>query len=527
MNGINLNALVLLLPELILVGMALVLLVGARRLRSAVRVAGITVVTAVAAGVAAVWVLGMESNLGYDSMFTVDGYSQFFKVLITGALALTTLLSVRFVVESGIRIAEYHALLLLACTGMMVASSAVDLLTLYLGLELTTLCSYILVGITVDRSEANEAAIKYFLLGSFASALFLYGIALTYGVTQTTNYEGIHEAAQAVRVLGSPGQMILLAAVALLLAGLAFKVAAFPFHAWAPDAYQGAGAPVAAFLAAASKAAGLAALGRVCLVALDAEDRVVAGVLATVAALSILVGSMLAVSQTNMKRLLAYSSIAHAGYALLGFVAATSAMATGAAVTEAMSTGDGAMGAVALEASALEMSAMEALASDGAAASMTYALLYVFMTLGTFGVLVGLGDRGECLDDFQGLAAQRPGIAALMLLFLLSLAGIPPTAGFTAKFGVLLSVVRSGHWWLAVLAVLCSVITAFVYLRVAVVMYMKQPEKDVPARFSWAVSSALAVAALVTMIGGIFPAMALMDGIFPDFVPVWAVPPGN
>ncbi|MEO1996829.1 MAG: proton-conducting transporter membrane subunit, partial [Planctomycetaceae bacterium] len=307
-------------------------------------------------------------------------------------------------------------------------------------------------------------------------------------------YAGIHSA---VASNGLANQPMLLAAVGLLLAGLAFKIAAFPFHAWAPDAYQGAGTPVAAFLATASKAAGLAALGRVCLVALETDGPVVSGLLMVVAALSILVGSIITVAQTDMKRLLAYSSISHAGYALLGFVAATSDSAT------------------------------PALAADGAAASMAYAFLYVFMTLGMFGILIGLGQRGASLDDYQGLAAQRPGVAALMLLFLLSLAGIPPTAGFTAKFGVLLAVVRAGYWGLAILAVICSVITAFVYLRVAVLMYMKEPEKSVPARFTWAVSSALAVAALVTMIGGIFPAATLMDGIFPDFVPVWAISPGN
>lgn len=356
----------------------------------------------------------------------------------------------------------------------MFAASAIDLLTLYLGLELTTLCSYILVGITVDRPTSNEAAIKYFLLGSFASALFLYGIALAYGVTGATGFE---EIASAVSASGTGTNQILLAAICLLAAGLAFKIAAFPFHAWAPDAYQGASAPVAAFLATASKAAGLAALGRVCLVAFASEARVMSAVLVGLAGLSIIVGSIMAVSQTDMKRLLAYSSIAHVGYALLGFISAT---------------------------------------PEGASATMTYAFLYVFMTLGAFGVVIALGERGEKLDGYHGLASQRPGLAALMLLFLLSLTGIPPTAGFTAKFVVILSVVRSGHLALAVLAVLCSVVTAFVYLRVAVFMYMKEPQEPAPSKFPVAVAAALAVAALVTMIGGIFP----------DLLAPWTVAPG-
>ncbi len=406
-------------------------------------------------------------------MITVDGYSQFFKVLIACALALAALLSERRMDAEHVRPAEFHALLLLASTGMMFAASASDLVTLYLGLELTTLCSYILVGITVDRPQSNEAAIKYFLLGSFASALLLYGIALTYGVTGKTDFAAIRDMLcprAASRRTESCWRRL-----GLLSAGLAFKIAAFPFHAWAPDAYQGASAPVAAFLAAASKAAGLAALGRVCLVAFESEARVMSAVLVGLAALSMIMGSVIAVAQTDMKRLLAYSSIAHAGYALLGFIAATS---------EGASTST---------------------PSHGAEATMTYAFLYVFMTMGAFGVVVALGERGETLDGYQGLAAQRPGAALLMLLFLLSLTGIPPTAGFAAKFVVILSVVRAGHAWLAVLAVACSVVTAFVYLRVAVLMYMHEPQQPAPARFPLAVSAALAAAALVTLLGGIFP----------------------
>jgi NADH-quinone oxidoreductase subunit N len=468
MTGATLSDLSLIFPELILVGTALGLILAARRIQNGPLVTAATVLAALAAALASVWVLSESPRTGFVDMITVDGYSQFFKVLIASALALAALLSERRVDAEHVRPAEYHALLLLASTGMMFAASAVDLLTLYLGLELTTLCSYILVGITVDRPKSNEAAIKYFLLGSFASALFLYGIAMVYGVTGATGFEAIAEALSD-RGLGS--NQMLVAAVGLLGAGLAFKIGAFPFHAWAPDAYEGASAPVAAFLAAASKAAGLAALGRVCLVAFEPEARVMSAVLTGLAVLSIIVGSIIAVAQTDMKRLLAYSSIAHAGYALLGFIAATSGT------------------------------------YYGASATMTYAFLYVFMTLGAFGVVIALGERGEKLDGYQGLAAQRPGTALLMLLFLLSLTGIPPTAGFVAKFVVILSLVRAGHAWLAVLAVLCSVVTAFVYLRVAVLMYMNEPQEPAPSRFPVAVSAALAMAAIVTVIGGIFPGL--------------------
>ena len=489
MKGPSLSDLPLILPELILVGAALALILAARRIQQAKWITSATVVAAMAAAAASVWLLSWRNETAFGDMVIVDDYAQFFKVLIASALALTALLSVNMggdkAGEVGVRPAEYHALLLLASTGMMFAASAVDLLTLYLGLELTTLCSYILVGITVDRPKSNEAAIKYFLLGSFASAILLYGIALTYGVTGDTSFEMIRQALNTVFESGIGANKILLAAIGLLAAGLAFKISAFPFHAWAPDAYQGASAPVAAFLAAASKAAGLAALGRVCLVAFESEGRVISAILIGLAALSIIVGSIIAVAQTDLKRLLAYSSIAHAGYALLGFISASTEGATGT------------------------------VAAEGVSATMTYAFLYVFMTLGAFGIVIALGERGESLDGYEGLAAQRPGTALLMLLFLLSLTGIPPTAGFVAKFVVILSAVRTGHLTLAILAVVCSVVTAFVYLRVAVLMYMKEPHEPAPARFPAAVSVALVVAALVTVIGGIFPGSLTF----------WAVPP--
>lgn len=463
--------LALLVPELILVGMALALILTARRIQKTPVAAVGTVLAALAAAVAAGWTLSGGAQTGFSGMITVDGYSQFFKVLIAATLALAALLAVRSLDREGIPQAEYHALLLLASTGMMLAVSALDLLTLYLGLELMTLCSYILVGIRVERPASNEAAIKYFLLASFASALLLYGISLTYGLTGATGFAGIASA-----LAGQDSNPLLLVAIGLVTVGIAFKIAVVPLHAWAPDAYQGASAPVAAFLAAGSKAAGLAALGRVGLIAFGSETEVLSAVLLGLAALSILVGSVVAVSQTDMKRLLAYSSIAHAGYALLGLIAGT---------------------------------------PEGVSATMTYAFFYVFMTLGAFGVVIALGERGESLDGYQGLAAQRPGTAAVMLLFLLSLTGIPPTAGFVAKFVVILSAVRAGHIALAVLAVACSVVSAFIYMRVAVFMYMREPRDPAPPRYPMAVSAALGVAALVTLIGGISPGSLTLWAVSP------------
>ncbi len=464
--------LILILPELVLVSVALVLIVMARRVGRARSAAPWVIVAAVAAA-GSLWAFSPEASTGFGATIAGDGYARFFNVLFAANLALATLLSMRHLDSEHVPPAEYFALLLLASTGMMLAASALDFLILYLGLELMTLCSYILVGITRDKRVSNEASIKYFLLGSFASALLLYGIGLTYGVAGTTGFAAIPSA---IAQDGLDRHPLLLAGVGLVASGLAFKIAAVPFHAWAPDVYQGAMAPIAAFLAAGSKAAGLAALVRVGLMAFAPEQRVWSDILVGLAALSVTVGSLLAVSQSHMKRMLAYSSIAHAGYALLGLIAGT---------------------------------------RDGASATMTYAFVYSFMTLGAFGVVIALGERGEDLKGYRGLAATAPKTAAVMFLFLLALTGIPPTAGFTAKFGVILSAVRAGYIGLAVLAVSCSVVSAFFYLRVAVLMYMTEPEGVAPARIPASISAALAVAAALTIVGGIFP----------DSFAAWTVPP--
>ena len=458
---------------MVLVGTALVLIVVARHVQRAHSVA-ICVVIAAGAAIYSGWAFPVEgSRIAFGGTIASDGYAQFFNILFAATLTLAALLSMKHVDTERVRPAEFYGLLLLASTGMMLAASALDLLIVYLGLELMTLCSYVMVGITRERPISNEAAIKYFLLASFASALLLYGISLVYGATGATDFAAIASAVSGRSLAEHP---LLLAGVALVAVGLAFKIAAVPFHAWAPDAYQGASAPVAAFLAAGSKAAGLAALGRVGLIAFAPEQRVWSEILVGLAALSVVVGSLLALSQFNMKRLLAYSSIAHAGYALLGLISGT---------------------------------------PEGVSSTMTYAFVYAFMTLGAFGVVIALGERGEDLAGFHGLVATNPVLAWLMVLFLLSLTGIPPTAGFAAKFGVILSAVRADYVWLAVLAVLCSVVSAFFYLRVAVFMFMTEPQGVAPERLSTAVSAALAIAAFVTILGGMFP----------ETFAAWTVPP--
>ena len=475
MSRIVVSDLALIIPELILISAALALILLTPRIRRGPAAAVGTVFAALAAVLASFWILPSETQTGFAGMIIQDGYSRFFKVLIAAALALTALLSINSSegAENEAPNGEYHALLLLASTGMMLAVSTVDLLTLYLGLELMTVCSYILVGIHVQRRTSNEAAVKYFLVASFASALLLYGISLTYGFAGGTGFVIV---ASALSEYGSDRNPLLLATLLLVLGGLAFKIAAVPFHSWAPDAYQGASAPVAAFLAAGSKAAGLGALGRITLVAYGPTVEVLSVLLAGLAALSIVVGSITLLAQTDMKRLLAYSSIAHAGFAVLGLIAGT---------------------------------------PEGTSTTMTYAFFYVFMTLGAFGVVVALGERGATLDGYRGLAAQRPLAAALMLLFLLSLTGFPPTAGFVAKFVVILSAVQAGYTVLAVLAVAFSVVSAFVYMRVVVYMFMREPQEPAPSRWPATVSVALAVTALVTLIGGIVPASLMSWTVSP------------
>ena len=406
--------------------------------------------------------------MAFGGMIVADGYSQFFKVLIAATLTLTALLSVRSLDDEQVPSGEYHALLLLASTGMMVAVSAQDLLTLYLSLELMTLCSYILVGIRVGNPTSNEAAIKYFLLASFSSALLIYGIALTYGTTGTTKITGI---ATALSGRVEPSALVLFAA-ALLAIGFAFKIAAVPFHMWTPDVYQGAPTAVTAFMSAATKVAAFAALIRVLDVSFQPLTWNWQPVVWTLAALTMAAGSLIAIAQTDVKRMLAYSSIAHAGFILVGVSAPN---------------------------------------SDGIEAALFYLVAYSAMILGAFGVVMLVSVRGEqhtSLESYRGLGRRSPVLGALMTLFLLSLAGIPPTAGFFAKVFVFGAAVRAGAWPLVLIAVLASVVAAFFYIRVIVFMYMQEPEaREAPS---------LAPVPAVTL--GALAALTLLLGLLPGVV---------
>ncbi len=402
-----------------------------------------------------------------------DPCAAFLHLVILVSTGASMILCAPFLRRSGAYHAEFPALFLFAASGMSLFVSTTDLLMLFLALELLSLPIYVLAGYQRALPRSNEAALKYFVLGAFSSALFLYGIALVYGATGATDL-----AALAPR----PGTGHLLpVGLLFILSGFLFKIAAAPFHMWAPDVYEGAPTPVTTFMATAVKTAGFGALLRF-VWALAGRDSGIdlVGALSLLAILTMTVGNLGALTQPDVKRMLAFSSVAHAGYLLVGL----------AAVAAGGGRGD-------------------------AGPVLFYLLAYSITSLAAFGVVIALGERGANLHGYHGLAAQRPGTAALMLLFLLALTGLPPTAGFAAKFVVIQSAVRTDHVALAVLAVICSVVSAFVYMRIAVLMYMKDPEEPAPPRLPLTVSAALTVTALVTLVGGIAPGSLAS----------WTVPP--
>ena len=458
------------LPELVLVafGIAGMLYEAfARRSDRGIHLA-IAVVGLLGAGVSAIALWSWE-GVAYVLGDTVA--ADRFSVIARIVVLLSALVSALYFTSSaeldpGSYRGEYYPLLLFATSGMTLITAANDLIVIFLALELFSLSLYVLTGIT-GRRRANEAAMKYFLLGSFSSAFFLYGIAMAYGATASTK---VNEMAAALA--GAAGsQAIALLAMAFLAIGFAFKVSAAPVHMWTPDVYQGAPTPVTAFMSAATKVAAFFALMRVFLVALQPLQLDWIPVIYTLAALSIVVGSVLAIAQKDVKRMLAYSSIAHAGFILTGLTNAT---------------------------------------SQGIRAGIFYLIAYAAMSLGAFGVimLVARGDEERTsLGDYAGLAKTRPTIAGVMTVFLLSLAGIPPTAGFIAKVGVFSAAIEAGHWGLVLVGVLSSVAAAFFYLRVIVQMYMQPAEGEPEEVFAGVPQVVVGLLAAGLIVLGLFPGL--------------------
>ena len=421
---------------------------GARSSRSAL----ISIVTLAASGWA-VWQVADARRSIFGGMFLHDGMSVFFTLLFVAIGLLSVLLSWDYVKRTRINQAEYYALLLSATLGMILMAASNSLITIFLALELMSLALYIMVGFRRTQLESNEAALKYFLLGAFASGFLLYGIALVYAATGSTDLQRIATVIAGSPLLGSP---LLLIGSLLVLTGFAFKVAVVPFHMWTPDAYEGAPTSVTAFMSAGAKAAGFAALLRVLMRALGDVEADWTAILTGVAVLTMTVGNVSALLQSNVKRMLAFSSIAHAGYVLVAVVAGGEA---------------------------------------GAAAALFYLTVYAVMNLGAFGVLTLLG-RGQeervQVADFAGLGFRQPLLGLAMTFFMLSLGGIPPTAGFMGKVYLFGAALDQGLVTLVVIGMLNSVISVFYYLRVTVAMYMDDPQGE-PVQVSWAAPGAIAI----------------------------------
>jgi NADH-quinone oxidoreductase subunit N len=427
-----------------------------------VTMAGLTL-----AGVLALVTIGPVGT-AFSGMVTTGGYAHYFAALFCLGGLLSVMLSRSYIERTEIAHGEYYALMLLAVLGMMLMAAAADLIIFFIGLELMSIPFYVLAGFIRTRVTSNEAGLKYFLLGAFATGFLLYGIALIYGAAGTTMIGGITAALTA-----GPPSLILLAGLGLLLIGLSFKIAAAPFHMWVPDVYEGAPTTVTAFMSTAGKAAAFAALLLIFSPALLEGVPAVREVLAVVAALSMVLGNVLALAQASVKRMLAYSSIAHAGYMLTGVVAGSDAGATGV---------------------------------------LFYLVAYTVMNAGAFGILSMVESReGTKLsfDDYAGFSERWPVLAALMALFMFSLTGIPPFAGFFGKYTVFAAAVGAGYTWLAILGVLMSVISAYYYLRLVVLMYFRTPEEAAAPVATPLGLAALVVAALVLVQFGIFPSTLL------------------
>ncbi len=465
------------LPSLVLVGfgMALLLIGVFSKPGRTTHIAWMGIIGLVGAA----WVTILAWNgiadvgvqFGFAGHVAQDGFALFFNMIFIIAAGLTILMSDDYLKREGYPVNEYYALILFATAGAMWMASATDMMTIFLGLEVLSISLYVLAGFFRDDVRSNEAGLKYFLLGAFSTGFLLYGMALLYGVTGTTNISSI-----GVFLSGHPsmlGNPMTIAGMLLLSTGFLFKIGVVPFHMWTPDVYQGAPTPITAFMSAGPKAAAIAAFMRILILAFAEMQTEWTALLWILAVLTMTAGNLLAIAQTDIKRMLAYSSISHAGYALVGLVAAN---------------------------------------YIGFAAILYYMLAYTFMNLGAFAVLVLAGKKGETNLTLEGLAGfgfKRPFLGVALTLFLFSLMGLPPTAGFTAKFFIFAGAIEAGYIWLAVLGILNSAVSLYYYLRVMVAMYFRDPQED----FAWVSMPLGATLSIVIAIVGV-----LYLGLLPETV---------
>jgi NADH-quinone oxidoreductase subunit N len=456
------------LPELILSAFGILVMVLDPLVdeEKSQKLLGLIALGGTVAGLVATWYMAQSPGLAFSNMVKVDEFSVFFHVLVIAIAAVVILSSFEYMAVQRIRAGEYYALILFGVVGMALMSSAVELVLIFIALEISSISTYILTGFRRNEAASSESSLKYFLLGSFATAFFLYGIAMMFGATGSTNIAVISQKLQA-----GPVELLVYVSMALMFVGLGFKVAAAPFHIWTPDVYEGAPAPIVGFMSTAPKAAAFAVLLRV-VFTINAPGRF--WLIWMAAALSMTLGNVGALVQTNIKRLLAYSSIAHAGYVLVAF---------------AMTTGENSVA--------------------GISAAMFYTASYAAMNVGAFAVVSHFANAGEryvTLEDYEGLGRTSPLLAATLTIFLLSLIGIPMTGGFFAKFYVFSAAVKANLIWLTLIGVVNSAIGAYYYLRIIVVMYMREARKPVPvSRIPFGLGLALAVSIAATLYLGILP----------------------
>ena len=416
----------------------------------------------------------VPSIFGFDHAVVIDGFALVFSILFLAATALVILLSIRYLDIEREQEGEYYALILLACIGMLFLASGNDLIVLFLGLETMTLSLYVLTGYLRREKRSNEAALKYMLLGGFSTGIMVYGFSILYGLTGSTNVWAIGNILDRRAQFLGPGSVdwLVILAFTTVATGLFFKVAAVPFHQWAPDVYEGAPTPIAAYVSVGSKTASFALLVRLLIWVFGGSQPLWQFLVAGVAIASLTWGNLAALTQSNIKRLLAYSSISHVGYILLGLVGLVAENET------------------------------------GVLGILYYLIAYGFMTIGAFAVVIVLRQRGligDELDDLDGLYQRSPAAAVLLLIFMLSLAGIPPTAGFMGKYFIFLSLIETHHPVLAIFAALYIVPALYYYFRVVVHAWMTRPGEEPAPQMSSAQAVALGVALFVTLAAGLYP----------------------
>lgn len=478
--SLSAEQLAMLLPYLIVAfGAMATLLVGVsgKKENRSIAAAGLSIITILVAvcSVARVW--GEPSVVMFNNMLAADYYANLFNVLLLGATGLVLLSSFAYLEKEGINYGEYYSLALFSCLGMMLLASSLDLVVLFIALETMSIGVYVMVGFRRFDVKSNEAAMKYFVLGSAASAIMLFGTALLYGSTGTMN---IVQIAEFLKANGTNNPLFTLGAV-LLVIGFLFKVATVPFHMWMPDVYEGAPITVTSFMTTGLKAAAFAAFMRIFMglthgIDLAANFSVgLHNVLWVTAVLTMFLGNVVALTQRNIKRMLAYSSIAHTGYIIMGFIAGGRS-------------------------------------EYGFSGVIVYLIAYVLMNIGAFAIVSLISERGDrCTDvqDYSGLGFKHPALGFAMAVFMFSMAGIPPTVGFAGKYLIFSSAVQAGEIKLVILAVLCSAISAYYYLRVIVYMYMKDPSREAKLALPLPVTLVIVAATVATLQFGIFPSMLI------------------